>query len=407
MKIYKTIITSLSLLFCLQGIANADSEAAPYPWVTTSKNEKILFKMVPQKFHWENDDRSLVVDREAFGIAYKIDDSGGFEELWRVEGWYAFGGEISDDGKYFVRYGPWASDQKGFTDLAIAFYESGELLKEYQVQELIKNTNSLEHSVSHYQWKARSQSKPNGFEYRSYFHLVMIDKTAYRFNYETGEIVDVGIDVNAKSPTEASHEKLARKNISGIGILSESDFQDAYEEHFTLYFIEAHEGEMSDVHYKDPVWETHLRPKKKYSHVCIGSMTLPIHDGGVVRTSITPSEIDNAFETALSHPYILHRFEGETSQAQLVLYLQEDLLHKNTKHLKNQYKKVKRAELAEEKLRDWTEFWITPNSPECTSFFLNTKTKEIIYFDRPSWSAPSVLSLAGPDWKEQTREPEH
>lgn len=405
MKIYKTILTSLLLLSGLQGAAIADSEAAPFRWVTTSKNEQILFKMVPQKWHWEADDKKMVVDQEAFGVAYSIDKNGDFQELWRVEGWYAFGGEISDDGRYFVRYGPWASDQKEFTDLAIAFYDNGELLKEYQVQELIKNTNSLEHSVSHYQWKARVQSKPNGFDYRPYFHLVMIDKTAYRFNFETGEIVDVGIDVNARSNYEASLEREAKENINGIGILSRTDFQDEYEEHFSLYFIGACEGEMSGVHYKEPVWETHFRPKKKYSHACIGSMTLPIHEGGVVRTSITPSEIDNAFEIALSHPYIMHRFEGESGQ--LVLYLQEDLLHKNTKYLRNQFKKIKGTELPEDNLRDWIEFWITPNSPECTSFFLNTKTKEIIYFDRPSWSAPSVLSLAGPDWKEKSREPEH
>jgi len=401
MKTYKTIIISLLMLSGLQGVAIADSEAAPFPWMTTSKNEQILFKMVPQKWHWEADDKKMVVDQEAFGVAYSIDKNGDFQELWRVEGWYAFGGEISDDGRYFVRYGPWASDCKEFTDLAIAFYDNGDLLKEYQVRDLIKNANSLEYSVSHYQWKARDQSQPNGFNYRPYFHLVMIDKTAYRFNYETGDIVDIGLDVNAKSATEASNEQLAKKNMNGIGILSKSNFQDAYEEHFTLYFIEAHEGEMSGVHYEGPVWETHLRPKKKYTHACIASMTLPIHDGDIVRTSITPSEIDNAFETALSHPYILHRFEGESSQAQLVLYLQEDLLHKNTLHLKNQFKKIKGTELAEDNLRDWTEFWITPNSPECTSFFLNTKTKEIIYFDRQSWSTPSVLSLAGPDWKEE------
>jgi hypothetical protein len=405
MKIYKLLLTILLSLFGLQGVVIADSEIAPYPWVTTSKNEQVLFKMVPQKWHWAENDKKMVVDQEAFGVAYSIDENGDFQELWRTEGWYSFGGLISDDGRYFVRAGPWASDQEKFTDLAIAFYDQGKLLKEYQVHELIKDTNCLEHSISHYQWTAFVQSKPNGFDSHPYYQLVMIDKTSYRFNYETGEIVDVGIDVNARSNYEASLEREAKENINGIGILSRADFQDEYEEHFSLYFTGAREGEMSGVHYKEPVWETHFQPKKKYSHACIGSMTLPIHEGGVVRTSITPEEIDNAFETALTHPYIMHRFEGESGQ--LVLYLKEDLLHKNTKYLKNQYKKVMGTELAEDSLRDWAEFWITPNSPECTSFFLNTQTREIIYFDRPSWSAPSVLSLAGPDWKEKSREPEH
>lgn len=401
MKIYKTILTALFLLFGLSGVVNADSEVAPYPWVTTSKNEKVLFKMVPQKWHWEENDKKMVVDQEAFGVAYSIDENGDFQELWRVEGWYAFSGEISDDGKYFVRYGPWARDQKEFTDLAIAFYDNGELLKEYQVQELIKNTNCLEHSISHYQWKAAVQSDPNGF-YGNEFHLVMVDKTAYRFDRSIGDILDVGEDVGAKSRREIQEEEHAKKEKKGLEILAHCDFKESFDEHFTFYFVGAIEGEMSGVHYKPPTWQSHLRPKKEYPHDCDVSLSLTIKNDQKISTSITPTEIDVAFEAALNHPYVQARFKKDKSlhsSGGLTLYMREDYLHSNSVHIQNQFKQIKGYDLDDQDLRDWVEFWITPNYPECTSFFLNTKTKELIYRDRKNYDEPFVLSIAGQDWK--------
>ena len=142
-----------------------------------------------------------MVERESFGVTYKITEGGEFKEVWRAEGWYTFEEYLSEDGRYFVRFGPWASDQENHTDLAVAFYDRGKLIKEYQVKELIRKHELLENSVSHYMWRPVIQTEPNGF-YDVSFHLTMIDKTTYRFDYKTGEIITRGKDKKAKSNRE-------------------------------------------------------------------------------------------------------------------------------------------------------------------------------------------------------------
>ena len=129
----------------------ADSPATPRPWVATSEGGDFFFKMVPPK--WKEEGDSYVVEREPFGVTYEISEDGEFKEVWRTEGWYTFEGYLSEDGRYFVRFGPWASDQENHTDLAIAFYDRAKLLKEYQVKELIRKPDLLEDSVSHYMWR--------------------------------------------------------------------------------------------------------------------------------------------------------------------------------------------------------------------------------------------------------------
>jgi len=198
-----SIILAVFMALTIRGLA--DSPASPRPWVTVSKRGDFFFKMVPLKWKKRSDakdvlekdpfgnvreivDGEYVVEREPFGIVYKITEDGEFKEVWRTEGWYAFEGYLSEDGQYFVRFGPWASDQENHTDLAIAFYDRGKLLKKYQVKELIRKPDLLEDSVSHYMWRPATQTEPNGF-YGGAFHLTMIDKTTYRFDFKTGAII--------------------------------------------------------------------------------------------------------------------------------------------------------------------------------------------------------------------------
>ena len=65
--------------------------------------------------------------------------------LWTVQ-WCAQAVHLSRDGRYLARMGPWASSA---SDLAIAFYDRGRLLKEYAVKDLVADTESLPRSVSH------------------------------------------------------------------------------------------------------------------------------------------------------------------------------------------------------------------------------------------------------------------
>lgn len=80
------------------------------------------------------------------------------------------------------------------------------MLKEYAVKDLIRHPEHLENSTSHYDWQPKTQSMPNGFVDES-FHLVMIDKTAYTFDYRTGQILKTSLDVLARSSREREREE--------------------------------------------------------------------------------------------------------------------------------------------------------------------------------------------------------
>ena len=68
--------------------------------------------------------------------------------LWTVD-WYSFKVFLSQDGRYLVRQGPWASTEN---DEAASFFADGVLLKSYPVKDIVRSVADLPHSASHFQW---------------------------------------------------------------------------------------------------------------------------------------------------------------------------------------------------------------------------------------------------------------
>lgn len=151
--------------------ALADSPAPPIPYKAVSPHGRMIVEMdVPH-------------DRHPNGIGLARDKATG-KIIWRVN-FYAHQVLVSDDKVSLVRMGPWASDQKGYTDLAIAFYQNGNMVRKYQVRDLLKNLDTAQHTVSHYFWRARqmpSQFSPD----QKRFTLFLIDNTAITFDAATG-----------------------------------------------------------------------------------------------------------------------------------------------------------------------------------------------------------------------------
>ena len=88
----------------------ADLELPPYSYIITSENNKFYFKMFA-----DNDNYC--------GNAYMVTDKKNDSLLWQINGWYANGAYISNDGHYLVRQGPWPISPIDSTDLAISFYK--------------------------------------------------------------------------------------------------------------------------------------------------------------------------------------------------------------------------------------------------------------------------------------------
>lgn len=142
----------LSILVLVRNL-QADTPADPIPLVTASASGSLFFKMVPPKGHVEND--KYVLDRQPFGVAYRVDEDGRLIELWRTQGWYTFQAFLSNDGHFLVRMGPWSEGKEASVeDLAIAFYQDGKLLKDYSTADLLKDKSAVRRTVSHYRWRA-------------------------------------------------------------------------------------------------------------------------------------------------------------------------------------------------------------------------------------------------------------
>jgi hypothetical protein len=101
--------------------AFADREALPSPKQFASASGQFVFYFAPAEQNFNGK-----VERDAFGVAYRVGENGKLQEIWRLEKWYAFEAFISDDGEYLVCMGGWPiGDEPSKDDLAVAFFHRG------------------------------------------------------------------------------------------------------------------------------------------------------------------------------------------------------------------------------------------------------------------------------------------
>ncbi len=371
----------------------ADNEGDPHPWFTTSPDRRTMFKMVPARFEEKGDD--YVKIRDAEGHAYSMDQDGTLKELWKVHGWFTWQGYLASDGKHFVRMGPWASDQENLSDLAIAFYQQGNLLKEYRVNELIQNREAISFSVSHYQWQPEIQTKPNGFDSEEEsFSLVTADKSIYIFDIKTGGILRKERDSGAKSSREVWQEQKQAAETKGKALFAACSFQSDYEKAFEISEVSASEGKISGVWFDNPHWTAHLKPKRSFSLPCLAEPVYPIDNNGRLQSSITPEDIEAAFEKALQHPYVVALQKQEQVEG-IRLRPTADRLHWNTPELSEWMESAKGHPPSPEGLKDWAYLIVDCKPHEYRSFYLNTRTGEVLHEQNPEGFQLHSLDVNG------------
>lgn len=293
-----------------------------------------------------------------------------------------------------MRFGPWAEDQEKHTDLAIAFYKRGKLIKKYEVRELIQNPDQLEDSTSHYTWRPATQTEPNGF-YGQTFHLVLIDMTAYSFDYETGEIITQKRDEGAKSRRKIQAEERALASKRGEELLKASHFKEPFESHFEISHAQAMQDSFSGCSLKGATWVAELTPKRELDHKASVHPVFPIQGENHVEVSLTPQEIIFALEKAFVHPFVKQRFdEGEATGIRL--RIQGDRLHWNTPELIDFIEKITRKRETDDNLAHWAYLILDAENPRYTSIYLNTKTGEVIATDKSKWPwEPHLIDATG------------
>ncbi len=170
-------------------------EPPPAAFITAARSGRCFFKMVPGS--------------PAHGEAFEVQADGSLKELWKVTGWYARQLYLAEGGRTLVRVEP-EPPGRGVSkdDLAIAFYQDGELVREYHTADLVKKPEAVRHGKTSYAWLAPAwvtvtdSRKTNGtvrverdleaepvLDTAGIFRLKTIDRMVYHFEASTGKLV--------------------------------------------------------------------------------------------------------------------------------------------------------------------------------------------------------------------------
>lgn len=169
------IIFSLIVMLIFSTSGYTDSLAPSESYILESTDTTSIFVMPAMTGMLSNDGK---IWSEKTGL-YSIENLD--KPVWSID-WYANNVYLSKDGDYLVRPGPWA---RGLSDLAVAFYHNGNLIKQYQVSDLVTDESFVSHSISHIFW-----SKKKGFDSENNRYLIETNShDVYLFDITTGKII--------------------------------------------------------------------------------------------------------------------------------------------------------------------------------------------------------------------------
>lgn len=351
----------------LRGGLQADNPRSNEAYETKSANEDFSISMIPEGYGGE----------EGRGTAYRLKE-GIKTTLWSV-GWFAQKVELSNSGDDLVRYGPWASDLTGWTDLAIAFYRKGKLVKQYQVKDLLKDASRLDETASHYYWQPQTTTRPVGFSADGKtYHLVMVDRTTYDFDVSTGMILKTASDPGAKNAYDLWVMERDEDAARGKKIYEASPLPSLYGPYFTAGEFEASEGKSCFL-FPEPEWRASLTPRTPLACKTMVSVIYPRRPDETLGVAVTPDKMLQALNAAVGHPVMAQILKTE-SRAEIILDVGGDQLHQKPEYLNEL---IKALELTGPDLTskpDWAQFFIRSPSVN-VRFWVNLKSNHLVYWD--------------------------
>ncbi len=165
-------------------------------------NDQYVFVMLV-----ENSESLISSSGEQYPSSGLYRNDGSNNPLWTVD-WFAFTVYVSSDGQHIARMGPWPSlkgkREPDVQELAVAFYENGELLKRYIISDLISKPKSLPSSVSHFEWK-KDVSFDDTLERLT---IITTEENKYVFDIKSGEMV-----MEAMSTTDSTTENIGESTV--------------------------------------------------------------------------------------------------------------------------------------------------------------------------------------------------
>jgi hypothetical protein len=108
-------------------------------------------------------------------------NDGSATPMWTVD-WYARRVEVASDGVHLIRHGPWAESTD---EEAVSFFANGELLRTYQIKDLVDEPGRLPHTWTHFQWCKEAQFDDGRLEYA----VSTFDGNRFIFDVRSGAII--------------------------------------------------------------------------------------------------------------------------------------------------------------------------------------------------------------------------
>jgi hypothetical protein len=188
-------------LFAFVGLAAnspawADTLPTPRSYKEVAPGGKYVFVMIApvsveqEVWQWnklnENTAAGIRELRRVYTRSGMYRNDGSAEPIWTVD-WYTHGVHLVPDGVHLIRPGPWAGlrdhDTPNLNCEAVSFFANGQLLRTYQVGELVDDPGRVGLTVSHYWWQ--QEGRVSG-EYE--YTITTVDGNRFVFDVRTGEI---------------------------------------------------------------------------------------------------------------------------------------------------------------------------------------------------------------------------
>jgi hypothetical protein len=154
MKRFLLLFVFVMAILALPKLAFADEPNLVRDFSQASPNGEYLFVLLANETRDSyNEAGSVLVDenlRQTYAQSGLYRNDGSNTPLWTVD-WNANEVVVASDGRHLVRWGPFPASGQ-FDEIALEFYRDGQLLKSYQVKDLVKDPNKLPQTVSHYLW---------------------------------------------------------------------------------------------------------------------------------------------------------------------------------------------------------------------------------------------------------------
>lgn len=351
----KLLFLFITLIF---SIISADSVAPNYFYKKYSPNGRFLIEMTPFGKYGE----------KGKGIVYNVVDSVKKDSIWSIN-WYAYNVFLHDDGEHLIRFGPWASDKINHSDLAISFYFRNQPLKEYKVNELIKEPTRLSYSVSHYEWHAEETKIQNGFSTDfSKYTITLADKNVYVFDALNGKILENYIDKNAKNSSEVFWGEQIQAHELGEKIKDKSDDLLAFEKHFSIKDISAFNGQTFGVYINSEQWRGDIYPILKTNPIWRGELIFPINKDSLIEVGLKPEDLMNSYQDFISSKFI-QQLLNTTEVNEIRIRAAGDRLHWDTKEILEYQEALKSRKYNIYDTKKWIEVTIDYDKKEMISFY--------------------------------------